>query len=237
MWVVNEELVFRFPRPELPRRRERVDVEARVVAAVRRTAAGRRFVPPIEWVSPRGYSAQRLASGVDGESRRPPRDAWPALAADVRAVFEAVHATQPPTGAELEPLPDPAELLERARADADVAGVDLSALTAPEVAEHEPVLSHGDTKPEHFLLDPDDRLAWVIDWADACVAHPVRDLWGLVLWLGPEFAGLVDAEHAAAATFYARCSAVGNVARDVRGEWSAPPVYAQLRAAFGSDQE
>ncbi|MFN2469574.1 MAG: aminoglycoside phosphotransferase family protein [Gaiellaceae bacterium] len=55
--------------------------------------------------------------------------------------------------------------------------------TPPDIGG-EPVLSHGDTKPEHFLLDSDDRLAWVIDWADACIAHPVGDLWGIVLWLG-----------------------------------------------------
>lgn len=232
VWVVNEELVFRFPRAALPRRRARVDVEARVVAALQESAVGRAHVPPIPHVSRRGYSGQRLVLGVNGEERRPPPEAWPQLATDVRTLLGAVHATPPPAGVEYEPLPDPEELLERARVDARLSGVDPVALgPVPELAGV-PVLCHGDTKPEHFLLRAGDRLAWVIDWADACVAHPVRDLWGTVLWLGPAFASLVDPEHAAAATFYARCSAVVNVARELRGEWSAPPARAQLRAAF-----
>ena len=224
--------MFRFPRPEFPRRLERVASEARVVAAVRRTSAGAAYVPPIDFVSPRGYSGQRFVYGADGERRRPPRSTWPSLAADVRALFAAVHETPPPAGIEFEPLPDASELLEQARADARTARVDASALGIPPVVSGEAVLCHGDTKPEHFLLDSDDRLAWVIDWADACVAHPVRDLWGLVLWLGPAFARLVDAERAAAATFYARCSAVVNVARTIRGEWRAPVAHAQLRWAL-----
>lgn len=236
VWVVNEELVFRFPRAGFRRRRARVDVEARVVAALRETSSGRAHVPPIEYVSPRGYSGQQLVRGVNGEERRPPREAWPALAADVRSVFAAVHGTPPPAGVELEPLPDAEELLERACADAPVAGVDALVLGSPPDVRGEPVLCHGDTKPEHFVLGPDDRLAWVLDWADACVAHPVRDLWGIVLWLGPEFARLVDPEHAATATFYARCSAVVNVARQVRGEWDAPPVCAQLREALRTER-
>ena len=232
VWVVNEALVFRFPREEFHRRRARVDVEARVVAALLATPEGRTYVPPIDYVSPRGYSGQRLVGGVNGEERRPPREAWPRLAGDVRALFDAVHATPAPAGLEVEPLPDGNELLERARADAGLVGVDPATLGFPPDVAGDPVLCHGDTKPEHFLLRPDDRLAWVIDWAYACIAHPVRDLWGVVLWLGPAFARIVDAEHAAAATFYARCSAVRNVARDMRGEWNAPPVYAQLCAAF-----
>ena len=235
VWVLNEELVFRFPRAEFRRRRARVDVEAHVIAALQETSAGRAYVPSIDYVSPRGYSGQRFARGVTGEKRRPPPDAWPQLAADVRSLLTAVHATPPPVGVELEPLPDPDELLQRARADAQASGVDPFALGSPPEVGGDPVLCHGDTKPEHFLLDVHDRLAWAIDWADACVAHPVRDLWGIVLWLGPAFARLVDPEHADAATFYARCSAVVNVARDVRGERDAPPVYAQLQAAFRSE--
>ncbi len=202
------------------------------MAAVRTTDAGRSYVPAIEYLSPRGYSGQRLVHGVDGEQRRPPQEAWLTLAADVRRLLAAIHATPPPVGVGPEPLPDPRELLAQARADAPTAGIDIAALGTQPVTGSEGVLCHGDTKPEHFLLDSDDRLAWVIDWADACVAHPVRDLWGLVLWLGPAFVQLVDPQHAAAATFYGRCSAVINVARHARGEWTAPPVHAQLRAAF-----
>ena len=229
--------MFRFPRPEFPRRLERVASEARVVGAVRRTSAGAAYVPPIDFVSPRGYSGQRFVNGADGERRRPPRNTWPSLAADVRALLAAVHETPPPAGIGFEPLPDASELLEQARADAPIARVDAGALGTPPAVSGDAVLCHGDTKPEHFLLDSDDRLAWVIDWADACVAHPVRDLWGLVLWLGPAFARLVDAERAAAATFYARCSAVVNVARTVRGEWRAPVVHAQLRWALREGAE
>ena len=38
-----------------------------------------------------------------------------------------------------------------------------------------PVLAHADLKPEHVLHDPGSgRLTGVLDWGDACLAHPAR---------------------------------------------------------------
>jgi aminoglycoside phosphotransferase (APT) family kinase protein len=41
----------------------------------------------------------------------------------------------------------------------------------------EPVLAHADLKPEHVLHDPaTGRLTGILDWGDACLAHPDFDL-------------------------------------------------------------
>lgn len=228
-WLVNEELVFRFPHDE--QRGAKVEVEARVLEAL----PGAVRAPTVEWISPRGYSGQRYLHGRSGEERRPPRAAWAALARDVADALTVLHRTPPPAGVPEARLPRPEVLLERAQRDAPLAHVDPELLGEPPAVYGEPVLCHGDLKGEHFVLDADDRLAGIVDWADACVSHPVRDLAGLVIWLGPAFARLVDEEHAAAATFYGRCFAVVNVARAERGLWDAPPVYDQLRAAFGQE--
>jgi aminoglycoside phosphotransferase (APT) family kinase protein len=188
-------------------------------------------------LSPDGWSAITKLEGTDGETRRPPTEAWPALAADVRTALDAVHATPPPPGTPRADLPEPRALLEGARRDAALVGVDVTLLSrclAPDVSRADEALCHADLKPEHVLVDGRDRLAGIIDWADACVCDPVRDLAGVVLWLGPAFVRLVDAEDAERATFYARCFAVENVARSLRGAWGAPLplVRAQLEAAF-----
>jgi aminoglycoside phosphotransferase (APT) family kinase protein len=235
VWVLNEELVFRFPRPELGRRTAKVEAEARVLEALPPAARA----PHLELVSPNGYSALRLVEGVSGEERRPQRATWSALARDVREALAAVHATPAPVGVPRARLPRVDALLARARRDAPLVGLDPGALTEPrpEGGSVDDVLCHGDLKGEHFLLDESDRLAGIIDWADACVSDPVRDLAGVVIWLGPGFARLVDPELADRATFYARCLAVENAARTERGRWDAPRsvVYAQLEWAFSEE--
>jgi aminoglycoside phosphotransferase (APT) family kinase protein len=235
VWVVNEELVVRFPRPEFGRRTANVEAEARVLEALPPAARA----PRLELVSPNGYSALRLVEGTSGEERRPPRETWPALARDVREALAAVHATPPPAGVPRARLLRMDALLARARRDAPLAGLDPAALTEPRPGRGsvKEVLCHGDLKGEHFLLDDRDRLAGIIDWADACVCDPVRDLAGIVIWLGPAFARLVDPELVERATFYARCRAVENVARTEQGRWDAPRsvVYAQLEWAFGEE--
>ena len=220
-WEVNGNLVFRFPRDDA--RRAKVEVEARVLAAL--PAAAR--APRIEWLSPRGYSGHRLLRGTGGDVGRPPRTAWPGLARDLGDALDAVHATPPPEGVPRKRLPAADALLARARRDAELVGADPALLTAPGAGPGAvEVLCHGDLKPEHVLLDG-DRLAGIVDWADACVA-------GLVLWLGPGFARLVDEANARRATFYARCFAVEHVARSLRGDWDAPLdlVRTQLEWAF-----
>jgi aminoglycoside phosphotransferase (APT) family kinase protein len=235
VWVANEELAFRFPRPEFRRRTAKVELEVRVLEALPPSARA----PRLELVSPRGYSALQFVRGASGEERRPPREAWPALARDVREALDAVHATPPPPGTPHVRLPSPEALLARARRDAPLAGIDPAALTEPrpERGCAEQVLCHGDLKGEHFLLDERDRLSAIVDWADACVCDPVRDLAGIVIWLGLGFARLVDPGRADRASFYARCFAVENVARTERGRWDAPRsvVYAQLRSAFADE--
>jgi aminoglycoside phosphotransferase (APT) family kinase protein len=234
VWVVNEELVFRFPRPEFPRRAAKVEIEARVLAALPPAARA----PRLELLSPRGYSALEFVHGASGEDRRPPRERWPALAREVRDALAAVHTTPPP-GTPRARLPRVDALLARARRAAPAAGIDPAALTEPRPVRGSvgEVLCHGDLKGEHFLLDGRDGLAGIVDWADACVCDPVRDLAGVVIWLGPAFARLVDPELVERAMFYARCFAVENVARTEEGRWDAPRsvVYAQLESAFADE--
>ena len=221
-WEVNGNLVFRFPRDDA--RRAKVEVEARVLAAL--PAAAR--APRIEWLSPRGYSGHRLLRGTGGDVGRPPRTAWPGLARDLGDALDAVHATPPPEGVPRKRLPAADALLARARRDAELVGADPALLTAPGAGPGAvEVLCHGDLKPEHVLLDG-DRLAGIVDWADACVGDSVRDLAGLVLWLGPGSRGSSTRRTPAArpstraasrsSTSHARCAATGTR----RSTWCEP---------------
>jgi aminoglycoside phosphotransferase (APT) family kinase protein len=62
----------------------------------------------------------------------------------------------------------------------------------------QPVLSHNDLGAEHVLVRPGLRVTGVVDWSDAALTDPARDL-GLVLRdLGPgAFRAAVEARRAA----------------------------------------
>ncbi len=77
---------------------------------------------------------------------------------------------------------------------------------------------HGDFAAEHILLD-DGAATGIIDWSDAAVGDPARDLAGLVHWGGEEALdhalqayGAVDAATRERARWYAMCRGISDVA-------------------------
>jgi aminoglycoside phosphotransferase (APT) family kinase protein len=89
-----------------------------------------------------------------------------------------------------------------------------------------PCLVHADFFPEHFIVER-GQVAGVIDWSDAKLGDPARDLAGLSYWLGeplltagldgyraahPETSRADLAALATRARFYALCRAVEDVA-------------------------
>lgn len=98
-------------------------------------------------------------------------------------------------------------------------------------------LLHGDLAAEHVLLDAAGVPVGLIDWSDACLGDPARDLGGLLHWGGEPLLdaaltayGPVAPEVRDRARWYAACRAVA----DIRfGHERGRPVYvAAGRAAL-----
>lgn len=91
-------------------------------------------------------------------------------------------------------------------------------------------LLHGDLAAEHVLLGRDGVPCALIDWSDACLGDPARDLAGLLHWGGDPLLdaaltayGDVPGEVRERARWYAACRAVA----DIRfGHERGLPVYA-----------
>jgi len=76
------------------------------------------------------------------------------------------------------------------------------------------VFCHNDLGAEHVLVDDSGAITGVIDWSDAALADPARDVARILRDLGPGMFETVLAQHPAAwdpaarerAVFYARCA-------------------------------
>ncbi|WP_163779384.1 phosphotransferase family protein [Myxococcus vastator] len=82
-----------------------------------------------------------------------------------------------------------------------------------------PRLVHGDFAAEHVLVDARGAPTGVIDWSDACVGDPARDLAGLLHWGGApmlasalETYGAVSPAVLTRARWFAACRAVADIA-------------------------
>ncbi|WP_141324729.1 phosphotransferase family protein [Myxococcus sp. AB025B] len=92
-------------------------------------------------------------------------------------------------------------------------------LERPTEGRGAPRLLHGDFAAEHVLVDAQGALTGVIDWSDACVGDPARDLAGLLHWGGApmlasamETYGAVSPTVLARAEWFAACRAVADLA-------------------------
>ena len=141
---------------------------------------------------------QAIAAGLENTSA----DEW-------RAEYEAFRAW---SRAHAAPLLSPDA---RARLERLWAGY----LDWPEHFRFQPVLIHRDLGIEHVLLEPDGRLAGVIDWGDAAIGDPAIDFAGflgglgeafarrvIAAWAGPRAAGETEETLLARAAFYVRLS-------------------------------
>ncbi|ALW89398.1 phosphotransferase [Deinococcus actinosclerus] len=92
----------------------------------------------------------------------------------------------------------------------------------PDLREVGPVPIHGDFAAEHVHLDGAGRLSGVLDWADAALGDPARDLAGLLHWGNPVLWHAAQAAYPASgavwerAAWYALCRALGDLAFAVR---------------------
>lgn len=90
---------------------------------------------------------------------------------------------------------------------------------------------HGDLAAEHVFLSDRAEITGILDWADAAIGDPARDLAGLIHWGGRSMLnaalgeyGAVDAGFMGRAAWYAACRAVGDLAF---GQAQARPEYVQ----------
>lgn len=139
--------------------------------------------------------------------------------------------------------PDLAAILAEAARDwpASVSSVPLEARRIVEAFLGEPLppppnalmFCHNDLGAEHLLANADGtELTGVIDWSDAALADPARDLGLLLRDLGPDVTGaIVDGTGAvdrdalmARAAFYARCALLEDLAYGLR---TSRPAYVE----------
>lgn len=96
------------------------------------------------------------------------------------------------------------------------------AQAVPDLREVGPVPIHGDFAAEHVHLDGAGRLSGVLDWVDAALGDPARDLAGLLHWGNPVLWHAAQAAYPASgavwerAAWYALCRALGDLAFAVR---------------------
>ena len=185
-------------------------------------------VPTIEFISeasdayPYPFVGYRTIAGGSGEIARPPREKWPAVAAQFGEFLSALHAfpveraqalgvpeaSNEAFGAEYR-TKDAAELLGRVRDRAPAIRQELPDLvdertepylsgrvTLPPTSQLAPVLCHADLKGEHIIVSEQaDAVLGVIDWADCTVTDPLVDFTGLTIWLGEAFVRQVLAHY------------------------------------------
>lgn len=114
--------------------------------------------------------------------------------------------------------PDVSGLLPEGRRDAVEA---FLAARPPDPYDGEPVPAHNDLGTEHVLVDPATwQVTGIIDWSDAALTDPARDLALLYRDLGPDalraaaaaYRPGVDRALLDRARFYARCGALEDLA-------------------------
>ena len=99
------------------------------------------------------------------------------------------------------------------------------------------VFCHNDLGAEHVLVDVDaNAVSGIIDWTDAAICDPVRDLALIYRDLGPEvfelmvacYDGRFDDADRERAVFYARCKLLEDIAYGVRTPSAHPYAEAGL---------
>ncbi|MFC5653588.1 phosphotransferase family protein [Paenibacillus solisilvae] len=209
---------------------------------------------------PYSFTGQQKLGGESGEKRRACPQDWAEMAKTAGNIFSQLHishagelAFQNLPQLSLESPLDKLnqvilykKLLQHVNDPNDAIQPYLNGTAGlPSASRLAPVLSHGDVKGEHILVS---RYAFeitgIVDWADICLADPIVDFSGFVIWLGPGFAKdildyyqpQVDDHFLARAVFYARCSTLIHLGESLAGRSDAPRqlLLNQLAAAFSS---
>ena len=196
-FLTRDGWVFRFPR-----RADCVttlDMEQRVQALVAEALPASVSVPRVELVGepnavfPFRFDGHRYLRGVDADAIAP--SLFPATARSTGEALGAIHTVPEWAARTAGVRPFDAnnsgwlEWLEhRIASVTDVRGLDPVVDDAVEWVRFQrptdasrvpgsPCLIHNDLSPEHLLVDPDTgKLIGIIDWSDAALGDPVRDI-------------------------------------------------------------
>jgi aminoglycoside phosphotransferase (APT) family kinase protein len=206
-YLTSDGWVFRFPR-----RRECADFldrEVRVLAVVRAALPAAVAVPKVELLGPPTdefpypFAGHRFIAGI-GADRIEPR-CYAALANDVGKALGDLHAVPDPVAHAAgihrmheDPLASEAWFDHGLAIATELLGMDavvdaairwMHGLRPPLHRYDEPwCLIHHDLGPEHLIVDPESgQLVGIIDWTDAIIGDPARDIAVFVPSLGWPF--------------------------------------------------
>lgn len=261
-YLIDREYIFRFPRDE--RGEAKMRREICLLSAIRDDlpipVPAFEFVGQPSERYPYLFAGHHEIAGRSGEELRPERPHWSAIARQLGEFLSVLHAT--PTsigrrcGLPLEPMQAPEPLLKSTLRYADVIRREIpdyvderverylsGDVPVPPASPPTPYVCHADIKGEHIIVsEAGDAVAGVIDWTDSCLTDRLLDFTGLMIWLGEEFVRQVLAHYTVPVDehffdrvrFYARCFALGNLGKRLRGEEDAPLdlLLRQARWAF-----
>jgi aminoglycoside phosphotransferase (APT) family kinase protein len=202
VWLVNGELIFRFPRRAIaiPGVEREIAVLPELAPLLPIAIPAPTFIGRPSDAFPWPFFGARLIPGGEAAERRLGEDELHAVARPLGAFLRALH--DPQLAARFGPrLP----LDANRRADmafrapmADERLAELTALTGwrrPPLVDRlladavalpppaTPALVHGDLHARHLVFEDGGRLTGVIDWDDICLADPAIDLplyWSLL---------------------------------------------------------
>ncbi|MDR6216943.1 phosphotransferase [Deinococcus soli (ex Cha et al. 2016)] len=229
-YALGEDRVVRLPR--WPGGGEALRREARLLAWLTPRLPGAALPEVLHMgepapLAPEGFSVARRVPGV---SALGPPLADPGALGEVLGCWLAeLHALNPQgsgLGVDLDPTGrDWRDAALDDLAVAAAAGVLPEAGTwaaraqaVPDLWEVSPVPIHGDFAAEHVQLDGGGRPVGVLDWADAALGDPARDLAGLIHWGDPALWRAARVVYPASgvvwerAAWYALCRALGDLA-------------------------
>ncbi len=87
------------------------------------------------------------------------------------------------------------------------------------------VLLHGDIASAHLLAQPDGSLAGIIDWGDALIADPARDIAGVLCDFSQSFLNRVLTHYAAAGCRTSNIATNPDLDRRIRFYLALAPLY------------
>nr|WP_240929946.1 aminoglycoside phosphotransferase family protein [Streptomyces coryli] len=245
-WWVGDAYVARFAPDPAATARQRREVALRNAVRKRMDAPVPESVGAGMWAPGCGFTVDVLLPGASAENRPLSAAGEAQLAALLRGLREFPAAEAAALGV---PRAEPLrwdELTREAQAawtrlqadpdalageDRPLARPDQPFPAPPAPSTSPPVLAHADLKGEHLLLHPDGTLSGVLDWTDAELADPARDIAGLAISVGSPAASRIaaaagyDAATAARGMHLARCESVLRLDDRLRGTDPDSPLW------------
>ncbi|WP_067474575.1 phosphotransferase family protein [Actinomadura hibisca] len=231
-WWVDDRYVARFAPDEAASLRQRRELALRDLIRTRTDVPLPRSVAHGRWAPGCGFTVDTRLHGTSGERQALSTAGRKQLAALLRALRSIpvadAAALDVPAGQPIE--------WERLAACAEQARLRLlgteavaaTPLRPPLQETAPPVLAHADLKGEHLMVRSDGALAGVLDWADAELADPARDVAGLAISVGAPAAAqiAIEAGHthatALAGVFLARCETLLRLDERLRDASDSP---------------